>query len=87
MANDAPRVLLHGTSACALCDRAEALVAPMAAAFGWQLEQIDIADDDALFARWGERIPVLERTDTGAVLCWPFDARAVQGVLAAPREG
>jgi hypothetical protein len=87
MASSVPRVRLHGTEACHLCETAEALVAPIAAAFGWSVEPVDVAEDDDLFERWGERVPVLERTDTGAVLCWPFGAREVEAVLGEPRRG
>lgn len=79
-------LLLFGTSDCALCDRAHALVAPLAAAFGWTLAERDVADDDALFARYGERVPVLARPDLGQELAWPFDAVAVHELLARPRS-
>lgn len=79
-----PRLLLYGTSGCHLCEQARALVAPLAEAFGWRLEEVDIADDEQLFARWGEVIPVLERTDRPEPLCWPFDQRMVLDCLAAP---
>lgn len=36
--------------------------------FRWQY--VDIAEDDALVASYGERIPVLRAGD--AELCWPF---------------
>lgn len=76
---------LYGTSDCALCDRALALVAPLAAAFGWTLGERDVAEDDALFHRYGARVPVLARSDLGVELEWPFDALAVHELLARPR--
>ena len=39
-------------------------------------EKVDISDDDALFERYAERIPVL-RDGQGRELGWPFDATAV----------
>jgi len=64
-------LLLLGTSACHLCEQAQALLvqANSARALSWQLK--DIALDDALVERYGERIPVLLRED-GAELNWPF---------------
>ncbi len=64
-------LLLLGTSACHLCDQAQALLEQANAArpLRWQLQ--DIALDDELVARYGERIPVLLRHD-GAELNWPF---------------
>ncbi|MDP1539842.1 MAG: glutaredoxin family protein [Moraxellaceae bacterium] len=64
-------LVLLGTSACHLCEQAQALLvqANSARALSWQLK--DIALDDALVERYGERIPVLLRDD-GAELNWPF---------------
>lgn len=75
-------LILYGTSACHLCELAEALLAGLYAqgqvpAF----EEVDISEDDDLFERYGERIPVL-RDPTGRELGWPFDAPAVLGWLA-----
>ena len=83
----APRLILLGTSACTLCDQAEALARPLAEAFGWRLELCDIVDDDNLLADYGERIPVLKRSDLDAELCWPFDARDVQRLVSEARDG
>ena len=84
---DAPEadLFLYGTSDCALCERALALVAPLVAAFGWTLLEQDVAEDDALFVRYGTRVPVLARPDLGRELDWPFDAVAVHDLLARPR--
>ena len=64
-------LLLLGTSACHLCDQAQTILAQASAArpLRWQLQ--DIALDDGLVTRYGERIPVLLRDD-GAELNWPF---------------
>lgn len=78
-------LVLFGTSACALCDEARALVLPVAGAFGWRLEEQDVALDDALFERYGTRVPVLRRVDLDAELTWPFDAAAVAELLGRPR--
>lgn len=56
------------TLGCHLCERAEQLVLqawPQAT-----LVRIDIAEDDALIADYGERIPVLRYQ--GRELAWPF---------------
>ncbi|QFU76154.1 glutaredoxin family protein [Halioglobus maricola] len=67
-------VTLFGTSACHLCELAEALLAQRGMAF----EHVDISESDELFERYGTTIPVLRRED-GAELNWPFD----QEMLAA----
>ena len=65
---------------CHLCDLAwEALAAAGVADF----DPLWIDDDFGLQARYGERIPVLRREDTGAEMDWPFDASALLEFLAA----
>ncbi len=71
----APMLALYATSGCHLCERAEALVrGAVAVAF----RPVEIADDEDLLERYGVRIPVLRRLDTGEELDWPFDAAAVR---------
>ncbi|HXU92058.1 MAG TPA: glutaredoxin family protein [Gallionella sp.] len=64
---------LYGTSCCHLCEQAEAILHEA----GIAAEHIDIAEDDELLEKYGIRIPVLRRADSGAELGWPFDAAAV----------
>jgi hypothetical protein len=68
-----PVLILYGTSCCHLCEQAEAVLREA----GVAAQHIDIADDDGLLERYGVRIPVLRRSDTGAELGWPFDAADV----------
>lgn len=76
---------LLGTSACHLCDLAEAVLSNcLALGYAWEIEVIDIAEDDALIAQWGERIPVLLDSATGAALCWPFDGEAAVAFAEPP---
>lgn len=64
-------ITLLGTRGCHLCDVAEALLRQAGAArrVAWQYQ--DIALDEALVQRYGERIPVLLSAD-GRELGWPF---------------
>ncbi|MFO7553162.1 MAG: glutaredoxin family protein [Haliea sp.] len=65
---------MYGTSACHLCDEAEALLLQAAQdGLGADFIKVDISDSEDLFARYGLRIPVLKRRD-GAELGWPFGA-------------
>ena len=79
------RLVLYGTSGCSLCVEALEMAVPIAQAFGWAVEEVDVAEDDSLLARFGDRVPVLRRSDTEEELGWPFDARAVQEIAAKPR--
>ena len=72
-----PPLALYGTGGCHLCEQADALVRGAVAAF----RPVEIADDAGLLERYGLRIPVLRRLDTGEELDWPFDAAAVQRLL------
>ena len=76
-----PQLILYSTSACHLCELAEALLMPWAAA-GLRIAVDDISESDALFERYGLVIPVLKRCDTGAELHWPFDEAGIQDFLA-----
>ena len=64
---------------CHLCDQAwEQLVAAAVPDF----HPLWIDGDLGLEARYGHRIPVLRREDTGAELDWPFDPAQVRAFLA-----
>ncbi len=79
---------LFSTSGCHLCEDAEALLraardwcaASGLPALEWQVT--DIADDDALFERYGWLIPVLRRDADGEELRWPFDPESLAVFIA-----
>ncbi len=69
---------LYGTSACHLCELAEAVLSELLAqGYDWQIEVIDIADDDVLLEHYALSIPVLARISDNLELRWPFDGEAV----------
>jgi hypothetical protein len=71
-------LVLFQRDQCYLCDLAyERLVAAGVAEF----DPIWIDGDVGLEARYGRRIPVLRREDSGRELDWPFDAEAIRGFL------
>ena len=75
------RLLLFGTSACHLCELAEALLLEQQAQ-GCQLvfDKVDISESDELFERYGLIIPVLRHPD-GRELGWPFSAEQLVAFL------
>lgn len=78
----APRFILYGTSACHLCEIAEAmLLAQRGPGVDFAFEKVDISESDALFERYGVRIPVLQHPD-GEELGWPFSAEQLAQFLA-----
>lgn len=61
-------LILYGTEGCHLCDKAQAILHQ--AGLAWY--EVDIIDDDVLLERYGEKIPVLLRSESGRELYWPF---------------
>lgn len=79
----ARELVLYHTAGCHLCELAEAIALPLAAAAGVRLRRVDIAASDALTERYGTRIPVLRNPAIlGEEIGWPFDEAAVRGLLA-----
>ena len=71
-------VVLYTTVGCHLCEQARELVSTVAPDI--TLTLVDVAEDDELLARYGERIPVLMKE--GQELGWPFGLLDVQQFLA-----
>lgn len=63
---------LYGTSACHLCEEAEAIIQPLVQLLRLKLNLVDIADDEALEICYGLHIPVLSCAN-GEHLHWPFN--------------
>lgn len=61
---------LLSTDHCTLCERALDLLASMPELRGRRLDVVDVAGDQALLERYGERLPVLQVN--GRELDWPF---------------
>ena len=73
------RLTLIQRDECELCDLAWERLADAGVA---DFDPLWIDGDLGLEARYGERIPVLRREDSGAELDWPFDAGAVRAFVA-----
>ena len=72
-------LILFQRDDCHLCDQA-VLVLVQARAGEFEPRWIDA--DIELEQRYGLRVPVLHREDTGAELDWPFDVERVQAFIA-----
>jgi Glutaredoxin-like domain (DUF836) len=74
--------ILYGTSACHLCELAEALLESVGDAPGPPaFHKADISESDELFERYGLRIPVLAHR-SGEELGWPFSAEELRRFLS-----
>lgn len=76
------RFTLFGTSACHLCELAEALLqAQPELDRDFSYYKVDISESDTLFQRYGVRIPVLRDDGGGEELGWPFDGESLRAFL------
>ncbi len=66
------QLVFYTTDHCQLCELAEALLVQTPMDPPIPVDAVDIAQSEALVARYGERIPVLRRADNGQELDWPF---------------
>lgn len=76
-----PECQLFGTLGCHLCEIAEAELLPLVE-HGLLVELVDIGESAMMVERYGLRIPVLRRADTGEELDWPFDRAQVAAFLS-----
>ena len=88
------RVLLYTTLGCHLCDQALDLLnhakqamndqAMGVEAVEFTIEEVEIANDDALMEKYGIRIPVLRKTTSSDELGWPFSYEVLCEFLDLP---
>jgi len=74
------RLILFQRDDCHLCDLAVGLLAQVRAP---DFDSVFIDDDQALEARYGERVPVLRDESDGRELDWPFDGAVLRAWLGA----
>lgn len=78
-------MILYSTQGCHLCDEAEQLLVNLREVVpGLAWDVVDIADDDALFERYGWSIPVVA-DGAGRELSWPFDTAALRAFVDGAR--
>ena len=73
-------LVLYQRDDCHLCDLA---IDVLAQARTPDFSSVFIDNDNALEARYGERVPVLREEESGRELDWPFDAARVRGFVQA----
>ncbi len=70
--------ILYQRDDCHLCDLALEVLATAAVP---DFDSVFIDGDELLEARYGSRVPVLHRSDSGAEVDWPFDAGKLRAFL------
>lgn len=73
-------LVLLTTAGCHLCDKARLELSQLSA--NVRITEFDIACDDAMIERYGEKIPVI-KFDSGRELQWPFSVADIQSLLKA----
>lgn len=68
-------LVLYSTLGCHLCEQAQALIANVKPT-AYNVQVVDIVDDDQLYARYRTRIPVLRHGQRE--LAWPFTQHQLQ---------
>ena len=74
-------LVLYSTGGCTLCEQALDMLLSMPELSGLALRVVDVATEDELLQRYGERIPVLRFA--GREIDPPLDRDAVMGLLAS----
>lgn len=73
--------ILYGTSACHLCEQAEAIISKLPTPI--KVTKIDIVDDDELLSRYGLIIPVLKELISEREIHWPFNSTQALAFIKA----
>lgn len=73
-------LVLYQRDDCHLCDLA---IDVLANARAPDFSSVFIDNDNALEAKYGERVPVLREEESGRELDWPFDVSRVRDFLHA----
>jgi hypothetical protein len=79
--NSIEHFLLLGTEGCHLCDIAEQVLVSSLSSDKHSVDYVDIAYDDQLLERYGEKIPVFLHEASGEALCWPFGETELNSFL------
>lgn len=67
--------ILYGTSACHLCELADAIIQSALNTHPFNLLKVDITEDESLVSKYGTKIPLIYCVRTQKSLEWPFDKR------------
>ncbi len=78
------QVVLYTRERCCLCDTALGVIEAVRAVTPFSLAIIDIDEDPALVARYGDKVPVIE-VDGRMHAKYRLDADAFARCIAAPR--
>jgi glutaredoxin len=76
------KVTLYTSAECGLCRKAEVVLRRLQAKIRFDLDLVDINEDNALFRRFWDRIPVV-MVDGQEVVAAPMDEKGLAAALGA----
>ena len=76
-----PRLELVATASCSRCDEALDWLLSMPELRGLALSTLEVMAEDALYANYADRVPVLRVGDEE--LDWPFDLAKIRRLIGA----
>lgn len=76
------RLTVYSRDYCSLCHDMVAALEALQPDFGFDLEVIDVDDDEALEARYGTRVPVLTGEDGSEICHYRLDGKALESHLS-----
>lgn len=79
--NEKETLIFYTTAGCHLCDVARQVYQSTLSQDFFEVQEVDVADEDALIERYGARIPVMRRLKDDTELNWPFDQQALMDFL------
>lgn len=74
-------LILYSTSHCHLCEQALEILNQFSQTHAFQYQIIEIADDEILLNRYGNKIPVVKNTVTHQEISWPFDMQDLMRII------
>lgn len=73
---------LYSGPNCRLCEEAKQLIYPLLDSTRHKFVEVDITQSLELKKRYGLKIPVLHKVDSGEELEWPFESYQVFNVVS-----
>ena len=74
-------LIIFSTVGCHLCEQAIDVIKIALQGENCLLDEIDIANDDALMEQYGIRIPVVKNPQNNKEVGWPFEAEDIRFLL------
>lgn len=78
------KLTVYSREYCSLCQEMVAALDALQPSFGFELEVLDVDEDDALETRFGMKVPLLTGQDGSEICHYHLDQTALEKYLAIP---